>query len=236
MVSARTTYLLIACVIALLFAGTGAYYVLDIQNKKEQKQAETYLAQTEPEKPSPTSTPKPSITPTPKTTTQEETETTTDSIKNSLSTSCYDICEYDHNCPGELKCLPVKGVNRCVNESCKEESSCICEDEELKESTSSAVPEIFVAEGDTEGGTGGTSEDDEFLNEEETTEAENDLLADAENEVEETIVENTADEETTTTVEEVDPSLPKAGSTELTFALLTIGITISSLGFVWKKS
>jgi len=42
--------------------------------------------------------------------------------------TCYDECETNADCVGDLICDDVNGVNRCVNYECPEESDCLCED------------------------------------------------------------------------------------------------------------
>ncbi|OGD63213.1 hypothetical protein A2160_05460 [Candidatus Beckwithbacteria bacterium RBG_13_42_9] len=39
---------------------------------------------------------------------------------------CWSECDYNTQCPGDLECLEVNNVNRCVNPSCRTSSDCIC--------------------------------------------------------------------------------------------------------------
>jgi len=68
--------------------------------------------------PTPTGTLTPTQTPTPTPTPGEE-------IKK-----CYEECQYDEDCEGDLFCEEVSGIKRCVNIDCPDESDCICPDQE----------------------------------------------------------------------------------------------------------
>jgi len=63
--------------------------------------------------PSPTPTPTPSASPSPP------------------PTACFDTCEIDSDCDGDLRCMNDPGEYRCVNDACPEDSDCDCDAEEL---------------------------------------------------------------------------------------------------------
>lgn len=235
-ISARTTYLLIACIIALLFTGTGAYYVLDLQNKKSQeKEPETYIADPTlnntksatptpkpTETPKPTSTPKPTTTPKPQidiesnkvdTDTQNSEILLADQIEDTLNSSCYKTCEYSYECSGDyLQCLSINGIKKCVNPECKSNTNCNCKIGSVGMENTQQKNTTIAAE----------SEED--TNEEEFGES----LGGINDEVVET--------ETAVTQEVYEADLPKAGSQEFTLAILAIGIAITAIGVVWNKS
>jgi len=45
--------------------------------------------------------------------------------------TCLDECELDNDCEGDLRCIDVDGIDRCVNADCPEETDCECPGEEL---------------------------------------------------------------------------------------------------------
>jgi hypothetical protein len=44
----------------------------------------------------------------------------------SPSYQCWNQCDYNYQCPSDLECLEVNGVNRCVNPTCRTDSDCSC--------------------------------------------------------------------------------------------------------------
>lgn len=40
--------------------------------------------------------------------------------------ACFDQCSEDADCTGDLRCMDVVGVNRCVNADCPEDIDCVC--------------------------------------------------------------------------------------------------------------
>ena len=217
-VSARTMYLLLACCIAFLFAGTGAYYFLS-QGSKEEKLATATLPT-----PQPKSTPTPTIEPTPSTTAAPVTQQmasssavkteyalVTDETKSvetpstNLTTSCWDTCEYSYQCPDDLECMAVEGINRCVNPSCQESKTCTCSDAETELETYVQTP--------VETGVGGTT----TLTQTASTSALSSTPAPN---------NQTLDD---------SPNLPKAGSGELTLAILAVGLSLAGIGYVWLR-
>ncbi len=45
-------------------------------------------------------------------------------------TSCFDTCEIDDDCEGDLRCMETGGTDRCVNPECTEDSDCDCDEDE----------------------------------------------------------------------------------------------------------
>lgn len=72
-----------------------------------------------------TPTPTSPLSPTP-----SPTETATFSLATNLTPTvllgCYQECDSDDDCQGDLRCQSVSGTKRCVNLSCPGEKDCIC--------------------------------------------------------------------------------------------------------------
>ena len=45
-------------------------------------------------------------------------------------TTCFDTCEIDDDCEGDLRCIETGGTDRCVNPDCIEDSDCDCDEDE----------------------------------------------------------------------------------------------------------
>jgi hypothetical protein len=211
-VPARTWYLLIASIICLLFAGTGVFYLLNLQSPSA---LDSQLAKATP-------------TPQAQKKTQEvyNLETNEESEADEEFYTCYDTCDYNFQCPNELECLDVSGENRCVDPTCPDNSTCDCNttiDQAATPGVDSSpsaelVENVEDEEANSSSGFGG--------------------LADSTMEIynAEPEVATPATTPTPTPKPAISQNLPAAGSQELTIAIFIASITLTTLGFALAKN